>query len=717
MHIYNQPLVHLIMSVIQRIREKGAWIIFAIIAIALIAFIMQDASFRHGGGIFSNSNNIGKVNGTAITKEEFDNEVSIFEQRYGKQMPTNQLMPAVWNELVQQVILQARYNSLGLNITPEELSGILFGNTPPQWLTQAFTDPNTGIFDINKAKQFFASIKRSRDNTQVSTIYNVYIEPEIEQRLFQKYQQLLSHAAYIPSWLVDKTNADNNIRANLSFVSIPYTAVSDSLIQVSDADVSGYEKSHSSEFQQLENSRSITYVSFNDSPTATDSVTLKSDFLDLLPGFTLTNSNTVAAFLNRVGTETPYTGLYQFKPNMSYPHIDSIVNLSMDKVYGPFVFNNNYNLIKMLDKKMIPDSVRCRHILIKTVDNGQVVLPDSIAKKRIDSIALAISKGANFDSLALKYSDDIGSKNKGGVYTFAYEQFSTISKEFASTIFYNPVRTKKVVSVENQAYSGYHYIEVLNQSSWKQGYQTALLSKAIVVSQTTDDSVSAVATNFASAITSPNQFYIEANQLHLFPLTTPDIHESDYSINGIGDNRDFVRWVYKNPIGTISDPTLINNQYIVAMIVSIDNKGLYSVAKARPLCEAIIKNNKKATIIISTKIKGDNLSSIAQANGMNVQKADSVSFINPFVPNVGNEPKLVGAGFCKLLVGNNTISKPIIGTAGVFVIQNPINFAVSSTTALDMIRQYLLQQQTANIAKSIDVLRKVANIQDNRFNY
>ena len=54
------------MSVIQRIRDKGAWFIFGIIALALIAFILQDGSFRKGS-LFANTTTVGKVNaGRAI---------------------------------------------------------------------------------------------------------------------------------------------------------------------------------------------------------------------------------------------------------------------------------------------------------------------------------------------------------------------------------------------------------------------------------------------------------------------------------------------------------------------------------------------------------------------------------------------------------------------------------------------------------------------------
>ncbi len=63
------------MSVIQRIRDKGAWIVFAIIALALIAFILQDSSLRRGN-VFSNTNTIGTINGEKIDRTDFQSNLS-----------------------------------------------------------------------------------------------------------------------------------------------------------------------------------------------------------------------------------------------------------------------------------------------------------------------------------------------------------------------------------------------------------------------------------------------------------------------------------------------------------------------------------------------------------------------------------------------------------------------------------------------------------------
>ena len=75
------------MSVIQRIRDRGAWIIFGIIALALIAFILQDGVGR-GGSSFSNTSTIGKVNGEKIERGDFEEKLALQEQMYAGQGAT-----------------------------------------------------------------------------------------------------------------------------------------------------------------------------------------------------------------------------------------------------------------------------------------------------------------------------------------------------------------------------------------------------------------------------------------------------------------------------------------------------------------------------------------------------------------------------------------------------------------------------------------------------
>lgn len=67
-----------------------------------------------------------------------------------------------------------------------------------------------------------------------------------------------------------------------------------------------------------------------------------------------------------------------------------------------------------LDRYRSPESVKVRHILIKTNDKPKEELPKLEAKA--NDILKQLRGGADFAALAKQYSDDPGSKDKGGVY-------------------------------------------------------------------------------------------------------------------------------------------------------------------------------------------------------------------------------------------------------------------------------------------------------------
>jgi len=707
------------MSVIQKIRDKGAWIVFSIIALALIAFILQDSSLRQGNPF--GENNLGTVNGQNISREEYQSKYNYFDamsRQSGQQMPHGMLSEQTWNYLVQQSLLNQEVKNAGLTITPDEMGEVLFGDNPPQWIQQQFTDPKTGVFDGNQARQQFAQLKKRMDDPKVQTAYRDYLQPNLEQTqiqtLYQKYSALMNESIYVPKWLAQKTGADNSTIAKASFIYVPYNSVSDSAVKVSDEDINAYVKNHEQQFKRNEETRTISYVTFSEAPTAADSAAVKSSIEELKQGFAATND--VKSFVTSKSTGQPYTGTFVTKNDFRSPNADTIMQLPVGGVFGPYIDNGTYTLAKLVAKRMVPDSAKVRHILIKTADqDGKQVITDSAAKNRIDSIAYAVQHGANFDSMVQKYSDDQGSKNTGGEYTFPYSQFSGISKEFAETAFYEPVGTKKVVKVANSQYAGYHYIEVLSQSNMGPAYDVAYVSKPIEASTETVNAASTAASQFASNSRDKASFDANAKKLGKMPIPSQDIKRNDYSINAVdAENRDFIKWVYKNKVGNVSDPVELGNQYIVAIITGVQKEGLASAQAARPLVENILLNEKKAQMIINTKVKGNTLESVAQSSGTSIQHADSLSFQSPAIPKVGLEPKVVGASFNKQLV--NKASAPIAGNSGVFLVKGEGVSASSTivstpeqTTAT--IKNMLLQQQGSGILES---LRKAAAIKDRR---
>lgn len=695
------------MSVIQSIRDKGAWIIFAIIALALIAFILQDASFRKGS-MFSDTTTLAKVNGSKIERTYFEERMELINQMNGGQISREQLMPSVWNMVVEQKVMEQEYDKLGITFTVKELNDLLFGTNPPQWLRQRFTDPNTGMYDEAKARQELAEVKKRPNDPQVKQYYDVFIQPTIEQTLRQKYQALIAQAVYVPKWMAEKNNADNNSIANISYVYAAYSSVSDSSVIVSDDDVKAYVQKHAKEFEQKEESRSISYISFDAFPSAQDSSNLLQQMNALKTEFATTAD--AKQFVSARGSEMPFTDAFITSTNLKVPNADTIKKLAVGEVFGPYVDGNNFTLARMVEKRTMPDSVKVRHILVKFGEGG---LTDSAAKKRIDSIAAAAKSGADFNNLVLQFSDDPGSKSKGGEYEFASLQFSNLSKEFAEVAFYGNTGDKKVVKVENSSYSGYHYIEVMQQKNIQTAYKVAYMSKAIVPSDETVNAANNAAQQFAANTKDKKSFDDNAAKQNKTVLVANDIKELDYNVGNLGSNRTFVRWVYENDVNDISEPTQIGDRFIVAIITSVNEKGLMSVQAARPLTEQFIRNEKKAKIIIDTKMKGGSLDAMAQAIGQPVQRADSLSF-GGFIPGVGNEPKVLGAAFNKDLQGK--VSGPIAGANGVYAIKvENIGAKPAMGADVESQRQAAMANLKGQISyRAMDALRQAADVKDYR---
>ena len=627
------------MSIIQRIRDKGAWIMFAIIALALIAFILQDG-VRQGGGLFTNTTVLGEVNGTKIERVDFDQKLNDLEKlAAGQEGPREELMGQLWNQEVEQLLLKEQYDKLGLMVSPKELADILFGSNSP--LKQEFTDPTTGLFRENEARQAIAQMKKSKNSENTRMVNTVYINPTIEKALRIKYQSLLLQSSYIPKWLLEKQQADNNSIANISYVYYPYVAQPDSSVKVSDDDIAAYVKKHENEYQKQEETRNITYVSFSAAPSSTDSANVYNELMSLKDTFA--NSKDMEAFFAKNSTSLPFYNSYFSKNRIQQPNKDTLVRIPVGNIYGPYLDGNNYVIAKMVATKVWPDSAKVRHILIAFNDSktGQPIRNDSMAMKLADSIQNAVITGADFNALCARYSDDPGSKDKGGVYEyFPQGQMVAAFNDFA---FDKPVGTRGVVKTE----FGYHFMEVLGQKNPNPAYKIAYLAKPILAGSETEAAAATAAAQFIAGAKNAKQFSEQATKSNKQLLGVSEIKQNDFNVGNLGQSRTLVRWIYQNSVGDISEPTVIGDQVIVAMINGIFKKGTMSVAEARPLVENIVRNEKKAATIVTTKFKGTTLAEFANSTGSPVQKADSLSFTAPFISGIGSEPKVVGAAFNK----------------------------------------------------------------------
>ena len=688
------------MSIIQNIRDKGAWIIFTIIVIALVAFVLQDGIGKQGN---TSITDLGKVNGVSINKIDFEEKLDIQVQNYASQgVKREQIIGFLWNQEVDRILYKTEQNKLGISVGTKELSDVLFGTESP--FKQEFTDPTTGEFKVNDAKQAIAQLKKGKNQEQIKNIEKMYIEPSIENRLRNKYQALIVKGVQVPSWMVQKQYAESNSIANINIVGIPYASISDSTIKVTDDEIASYIKENAAAFQVEEASKNISYVGFSAAPTSVDSTSALNTVNALKAEFQAAPD--AAVFLNKAGSDLPFYNSYISGKSLQVPNKDAIIASGVGNVYGPYIDGKNYTIAKVIGVKQWPDSASVRHILIATAgQNGQIVRDDSAAKKLIDSIKLAIAGGTSFDAMVQQYSDDAGSKTNGG----KYEMFSQgqMVGPFNDFSFDNSVGSKGVVKTD----FGYHYIEVLKQTPRSPAYKIAYLSKAILPSNETISAASAAAAAFASSAKDLKSFNEEAIKINKQAFPATGIKAMDFEIPGLGESRSLVRWVNENNINAISEPTEIGDNYFVAVITGAEKQGLISVTSARPQVEGIIRDQKKA-VQIKQNFKGNTIEEIANSAKTIVQAADSISFNYSMIPGIGNEPKVVGAAFNKALL--NKPSAPIAGNAGVFVISVKNQGAKVASQDLTSFEADLLNRTRSVVYRTNVGLKKIAKIVDNR---
>ncbi|CAN5304712.1 SurA N-terminal domain-containing protein [soil metagenome] len=706
------------MSVIQTIRDKGAAIVIAVIALSLIGFLLMDAksgSAKLFGG--NNSTVVGEVNGRDIEYEEFIAKEKAMEQQYqnsGSAM-RNQIRQNVWDQSVAEKLLEGEFEKLGFAFTPREMSSIMFSEDAPQTLKQAFANPETQQYDVTKAQQWWAEIRKSKDENQLNEVNTQIIDPMRLNTLYSKYASMISASVYTPSWMTSNETEETSGFSNISFVAILYSDISDSTVKVTDGDINDFLKKHKAQYKQ-EGGRMISYVTFSASPSAQDSAKTLQTVADLKPS--LVSDTNAQIFVNRNSSATPFFNGYVPKSAMQMPNKDSIIALADGGVFGPYLDSKYYVIAKKTGTKMLPDSIKCRHILLGTNNpqTGQPLMADSVAKSKIDSIETAIKGGADFTALEAIYSTDQAAHKDKGVMNFDIMtiQGDGFAKEFGDFLLNDNGETRKVVKTQ----FGWHYIEILDKKNVQPAYKIAYMSREIVPSDETIQVANANATKLSGNARNSESFdkYVSANGLT--KVTPPAIiKENDYQIGALQDARPIIRWAFDSKGGDVSEPFLVGSDYVVAIVTKKVSEGLPDAATARPMVEQLVMNRKKAVLIINKLSSATTLEAAAAAYNKPVQSAgadSTLTFKAAMINGIGNEPVFAGAAFNKEY--QQKVSPALIGNNGVYVIK--VNGFGTKPQDGEAIRTQL-ERKRAQLAQGIvgmsfNSLKNQANVNDRR---
>jgi peptidyl-prolyl cis-trans isomerase D len=405
------------------------------------------------------------------------------------------------------------------------------------------------------------------------------------------------------------------------------------------------------------------------------------------------------------------------KTAMQVPVKDSLVNLPKGAIFGPYLDVNSFVMAKMLDTRMLPDSVKVRHILIPTVDPAtQQPISDSLQKVRIDSIAAAIRNGASFDTLETRFTIDQEAHKTQGVMTFSSAQIQSenFAKEFGQFILFDGKAGDKE-TIKTQF--GWHYIEIMEHKNVEPHYKIAYLAKKIVASEETNNEAINKATQFAGDSRDLETFNANADKLRAeginkFPAT--NITAISFNIPGLQNSaRGLIKLVFEADKGDVIGPERIGDNYVVAVVTDINEAGMQSVDAARPEVEPILKRKKQAAEIIRQAGQITTLEQVASKFNQQVQPSlDSLRFAGS---NLSYEPRVLGAIFNPANKGK-IVPEPVAGTSGVYVIRvdNQTTTPVESGSVAEQRTMLEMQAKQAGMNHLLQALKNAATIKDNR---
>lgn len=693
------------MAVLSKIRQRS-FLVIAIVGLALFAFII--GALIENGGFGQTSRNAGTINGIDVPFEDFRGKVDA-AQKSQQGMTLMQATNGVWDQEVKRVLLEEQYEKLGLRIGDDQLINIIKEDPQfsqnPQFLNAA------GKFDKAKFNEFIGSIKNSSpERWQQWLDY----EKQLAQSATERMYYTMIKSGFVTTQAEGKFNYElENNKVTFDVVAVPYSTIEDKKVELTDEELIAYMKKNEKKYKADE-SRELEFVLIEDKPSAADEKVIKDKVNALLNSSVVYNAttgknDTVAGFRNtsnviefvNANSDIKYDSTYIAKKDLPAEHAEALFNAAPGVVYGPYMFGDYYCLSKSLGKKAGVNA-KASHILIsyKGAARSQSTRTKEEAQVKANEIlAQATANPSSFTMLAFTNSDD-SSKQQGG--DLGYFSKGQMTKKFEDFAFGNPVGKIGLVETE----FGFHIITVTDKQD---AVRLATIAQKIAPSETTSDQYFTQATKFEIAA-NEKAFDAAAKEMKLTVAPLAKVLALDENIQGIGNQREIVRWAFTADEGDVKRFNIAAG-HVVARLKKVNKEGLLSIDEAKNVIGSKLRNEKKAELI-KAKMTGTSLEAVSKATGSPIKEALDVVAANSFIQTIGPEPKVVGTAFA-LKAG--VVSQTIDGNSGVFKIKvKSTTKAPAAASYADNIAKLNGQSKGSVSGRVYNALKKDATIEDNR---
>ncbi len=691
------------------LRNKAGFILIGFIGFAIVAFLLGDA-INVGKPFWAESQRVvGSVDGEDIDIDSFGKKVDQSEaqmkQQYGgSSNPQMKAMAVenVWNGEIATILLGKEYERIGLAVSGDELFDLLQGKNPSPLIVQYFGNPQTGQVD---RAAVINSLKQQEKVPELKAQWDL-LQLEVEkQALQEKYGNLIKNSVYVTSLEANDDYSNRNKLASFDYVNLAYSSIADASVKLTDADYTAYYNENKKRFENPSETRTFEYVSFPVEATKEDSTAIRMQINKLAADFKTAKNDSLFSAINS-DVKVPYT--YMAKGSLD-PAVDSAVfSLPAGSFYGPVLSGNSYKLVKVVDTRFSPDSVKASHILLDAAKLGGV----DKATKMADSLKTLVQGGASFANLAATYSVD-GSKDKGG-------ELGTFSRgmmvpEFENAAFNGSTGDLKVV----RSQFGVHLIKIEKQIGSSKVVKLAYIEKSVAPSSKTKDAAYKKATSFLAAVKGDN-FNTLAQKNGYNVAIADKITGSQGYAPGLDNPRPLIKDAFDAEKGNVLEQVYtMENAFVVARLTDIKPKGLLSMNDVKKDIEPMVLKAAKAKLLtekLNNAVKGaSNINQVAQKVGKNAESAENIVFANPVLAGVGQENKLIGSVFGS---APGKVSSPVAGEFGVYA------FAVKGFTNPVALANTYKQKETMmmNVAQrslgaAFQALMDKSTIKDNRVKF
>lgn len=704
------------MATLQNIRKKGP-LVAVIIGFALLAFILGDA-VRSGSFFFSGKKDeIAEVAGNSIRYSEYYKRVNQMEQFYklqsGGQLDseTSQaIMEQSWQQMIRDYVLQEQLDELGLTVSPTELTDYIQGKNIDPMVVRMFMNPKTGQFNPAQITQF---LKNWDDLPDDNKTYWMQVENEIlNKRIQTKYNNLITKGLFPTTTEAKAEFKAQHYFVDFNYVRLPIESIPNNAVTISEDDLETYYEENKHEYFVEEPSRDLVYIPFDIKPSEADFYAaenyinrMKADWEKRSAQEDFETGTDDAQFV-RLNSDTPFDALHYGKGELD-DRLDTIMHTKEPGfIYGPYLENNTYKLVKLTGKRMIVDSVEVRHILIQpndTLDNEKAKQLALAIKKRLETDTI-------FGAIARQYSSDGGSKDKGG-YLGWIKEGRTV-KPFNDTCFNSATKKGDLMVVESKY--GQHVIEILNKGEETMQVQVGILTREVIPSQETRDKIYAQASEFAGKNNTSQRFQEAAKKQNIQIRHAGNIQHRDRNVPGLENPDELVKWAYNSELNTVSSVFELGDQFVIAVLTNIREKGTAPLSQVKSEIKMAVTKQKKGEMLQNKMNEAMQNAKTIDALSANLSlQVDTAKNVN-FSSNQFNglfELNVIATAQC---IEKNVLSKSIIGESGVYgivvtsVTQAPETDFASEKTRLTQTFQWRAKNQAYR------ALEKNAEIVDNR---